>query len=79
MGRPPDAKIDVLVGFISGAYAHATGKPATRWGLEIVKSAVEKIVADVFANMDIDTDYNAKRAVRRHIERRDGLQFKPLK
>ena len=80
MGRPPDEKIDVLVSFLSAAYAHAVGTPATRsWSDSKDESAVERIVGDVFANLGIDADYSAKRAVRRHIERRDDLRNKPLK
>ena len=80
MGRPPDEKIEVLVSFLSAAYAHAVGTPATRsWSDSKDESAVERIVGDVFANLDIDADYNAKSAVRRHIERRDDLRVTPLK
>ena len=77
MGRPPDEKIDVLVSFLSAAYAHAVGAPATRSWSEDDESAVEKIVEDVFANLGIDADYSAKNAVQRHIERRDALNSKP--
>jgi hypothetical protein len=79
MGRPPDEKIDVLVSFLSAAYAHAVGTPATRSWSEDDESAVERIVGDVFANLGIDADYSAKKAVQRHIKRRNALQFKLLK
>jgi hypothetical protein len=72
MGRPPDTKIDALVSFMSAAYAYAVGKPATRSWSEENESAVERIVEDVFANLGIDADYSARKAVRRHIERRGG-------
>ena len=79
MGRPPDEKIEVLVSFLSAAYAHAVGTPATRSWSEENESAVERIVGDVFANLGIDADYSAKKALRRHIERRGALEFKSLK
>ena len=80
MGRPPDEKIEVLVSFMSAAYDHAVGTPAKRsWSDSKDESAVERIVGDVFANLDIDADYNAKSAVRRHIERRNDLRVTPLK
>jgi len=75
MGRPPDADIDVLVGLISGAYVYATGKPSTRYETETIESALESIVEDVFRNMCIDEAYNSKKAVRRHIERRDSFKL----
>lgn len=76
MGRPPDAKIDTLVSYISVAYAYAAGKSTTgSWSGED-ESAVERIVGDVFANLLIDVHYSAKKAVRRHIEQRDGLNTK---
>ena len=78
MGRPPDAKIDVLVSFLSAAYAYAVGKSATRSWSEENESAVERIVEDVFANLGIDADYSAKKAVQRHIERRDDLKYRSL-
>ena len=79
MGRPPDEKIDVLVSFMSAAYAHALGAPATRsWSRE-EESAVERIVGDVFANLGIDADYSAKKALQRHIERRGALELNSLK
>jgi len=70
MGRPPDTEIDVLVSFMSAAYGYAVGKPATRSWSEENESAVERIVGDVFANLSIDADYSARKAVQRHIERR---------
>ncbi len=68
MGRPPHEKIDVLVSSISAAYAQAVGKSATRSWSEENESAVETIVEDVFANLGIDADYSARKAVQRHIE-----------
>ena len=79
MGRPPDAKIDVLVSSISVAYGHAVGTPVTRSWSEENESAVEKIVEDVFSNLGIDDDHSAKKAVQRHIEQRNGLNTKQLK
>ena len=72
MGRPPHEKIDVLVSSISAAYAQAVGKSATRSWSEENESAVETIVEDVFANLGIDADYSARKAVQRHIECRDA-------
>ena len=72
MGRPLDAKIDVLVSFICFAYAQAVEKPAAGSWSEGKESAIEKIVEDVFANLGIDADYSAKKAVQRHIERRNS-------
>ena len=80
MGRPPDEKIEVLVSFLSAAYAHAVGTPAKRsWSDSKDESAVERIVGDVFANLGIDADYSAKKALQRHIERRGALELKSLK
>ena len=80
VGRPPDEKIDVLVSFLSAAYAHAVGTPTTRsWWDSEDESAVERIVGDVFANLGIDADYSAKKAVQRHVERRGALELKSLK
>lgn len=80
MGRPPHEKIDVLVSFLSAAYAHAVGTPATRsWWDSEYESAVERIVGDVFTNLGIEADYNVKKAVQRHVERRGALELKSLK
>lgn len=72
MGRPLDEKIDVLVSLICFAYAQAVEKPAAGSWSEGKESAIEKIVEDVFANLGIDADYSAKKAVQRHIERRNS-------
>ena len=72
MGRPLDGKIDILVSSIGAAYVYAVGKSATRSWSEESESTVERIVEDVFANLGIDQDYSAKKAVQRHIECRDA-------
>jgi hypothetical protein len=75
IGRPSHAKIDTLVGLISGAYVYATGKTPTGYESETKESPLERIVEDVFRNMAIDADYNSKKAVRRHIKRRASLKL----
>ena len=84
MGRPPDAKIDVLVSFISAAYAYAVGKPVTRswadeaprsWSEE-TESEVEKIVEDVVESLGINKKYSAKKAVQRHVKERTDLNIR---
>jgi hypothetical protein len=84
MGRPPAEKIDVLVSFISSAYAAAVGKPVTRswtdeaphsWSEE-AESAVEKIVEDVFESLGINKKYSAKKAVQRHVKERTYLNIR---
>ena len=54
MGRPSDAKIDVLVSFISAAYARSVGRPATGSWSDDEESALERIIEDIFANLGID-------------------------
>ena len=54
MGRPPHAKIDVLVSFICFAYAQAVGKPTERSWSEADESQIETIVEDCLANLGID-------------------------
>ena len=73
MGRPPDAKIDVLVSFICAAYAYAVGKPTARSWSEADESQIETIVEDCLANLGIDDRHSAKKAVQRHIENRNLL------
>ena len=78
IGRPPAAKIDVLVSFISAAYARAVGRPATQSWTDNDDTALESIIEDIFANLGIDADYSAKRAVRRYIEQLDALQLQSM-
>jgi hypothetical protein len=73
MGRPSDARIEVLVSFICAAYAYAVGKPTSRSWSEKGESDIEVIVGDCFANLDIDDVYSAKKAVQRHIGNRNLL------
>ena len=78
MGRPSDAKVDVLVSFISAAYAHSTGSPATRsWSYED-DTALERIIQDIFANLLIDDVYSARKALERHIKQRTALQLQSM-
>lgn len=73
MGRPSDARIDVLVSFICAAYADAVGKPASRSWSESDESDIEIIVGDCFANLDVDDIYSAQKAVQRHVASRNLL------
>jgi hypothetical protein len=73
MGRPSDARIEVLVSFICAAYAYAVGKPTSRSWFEKGESDIEIIVGDCFANLDIDDVYSAQKAVQRHIGNRNLL------
>ena len=73
MGRPPHAKIDVLVSFICFAYAQAVGKPTARSWAEADESQIEIIVGDCLANLGIDDRHSAKKAVQRHIVNRNLL------
>ena len=73
MGRPSDARIDVLVGFICAAYADAVGKPTSRSWSEAGESEIERIVGDCLANSGIDDRHSAKKAVQRHIKNRNLL------
>ena len=73
MGRPSDARIDVLVSFICAAYANAVGKPPFRSWSEADESDIEIIVGNCFANLHVDDVYSAKKAVQRHIENRNLL------
>ena len=80
MGRPPNTAIDVLVSFISAAYAHSVGEPARQpWSDEDEDTALEVILEDVFRNLLIDDVYSAKKALQRHIEQRNALQLQPTK
>ena len=76
IGQPSHAKIDTLVGLISGAYAYATGNLATRSWSDEDESAVERIIEDVLANLGIDDAYSAKKALRRYMEKRDNSKSK---
>jgi len=73
MGRPSDARIDVLVSFICAAYADAISKPASRSWSESDESDVEMIVEDCLANLGIDDRHSAKKAVQRHVGNRNLL------
>jgi len=74
-GRPSDAEIDVLVSFVSAAYAHAAAKPVTRSWSEEDESWIERIVEDCFANLNIDEAYSAKKAVQRHVKNRNKINI----
>lgn len=77
-GRPPAQRIAVLVSFVCTAFARATGRRATRsWSDEYrngwrkeAESDVERIITDLFANLEIDEDWSPKKALQRQIGRR---------
>ena len=71
MGRPDDAKIDVLVSLICFAYAQAVERPAARSWSEAVETPIERIVGDCLANLGIDDVYSARKAIQRHINNRN--------
>ena len=71
--RPSKAKIDVLVSRVAAAYAGASGKRVTRSRGTSPATSFERIIADIFANMEIDDIADSKTFVRRHVEARNLL------
>jgi len=72
--RPKLQRMDMLISFIAAAYVGATGKALTRsWSDDEYESPIEMILGDIIGNLQTNDTNSVKKAIRRHMEKRETL------